>query len=572
MRIQLCKERYMAVNEFRADIETIKREIDPYWDRDYIRPRFYIDSTKAIAEAYICTNCGTEFFRHYCYYGDFVLENNDLDHFTAKGQQTIKKVTSNIKTRRQQITVDFEKSRLPEVCPICGMPLNVELCGKHQDKWGYNLASDGKGNISNWDERLFNSLIEAAFQDLNYRLKRERENQIKKELNKLELYYEEPANTISNSKCKAIQSDPNQLKKYIYNLLQLDSSIKTLKDRLSILYAARIDNQMEVNIVNSRPLIERREKIAADTERFEKAQEAYLRCVDRVHTCKADRPKPTQMPLPPKPDAPILQKPNLFNKKKVLAQNAEREATYQLELQEYERKCQEIIEENEKSNNNAQQLHLTKIQQAEAAAKKAEQKMDALRVIPENYVVATPVEACPEKAKQRMIAEEIQKAETLIKQLNQVENEMYAANVIYEKYWDVDALSTFYDYLMSGRCKSLEGSKGAYNLYERENRSDVMITKLSGIERSLKRIERSQIVISDQLANMNHSLKRMNDTMDAAYNAITDIRANSNNMAEYMKHISENSDVVAHNTAVAAYYTKVNASLTNALGFMVALK
>ena len=36
------------------------------------------------------------------------------------------------------------------------------------------------------------------------------------------------------------------------------------------------------------------------------------------------------------------------------------------------------------------------------------------------------------------------------------------------------------------------------------------------------------------------------------------------------KHISKNSDVIAHNTAVTAYYSKINAELTNALGYMVA--
>ena len=60
--------------------------------------------------------------------------------------------------------------------------------------------------------------------------------------------------------------------------------------------------------------------------------------------------------------------------------------------------------------------------------------------------------------------------------------------------------------------------------------------------------------------------------MSAAYSAITDIRANSKDMSEYMKHIAKNSDVIAHNTAVTAYYSKINAELTDSLGFMMALK
>ena len=50
--------------------------------------------------------------------------------------------------------------------------------------------------------------------------------------------------------------------------------------------------------------------------------------------------------------------------------------------------------------------------------------------------------------------------------------------------------------------------------------------------------------------------------------ALTSIRSIEDNTA----HIAQNSDVIAHNTAVTAYYSKVNAELTNALGYMVALK
>lgn len=358
----------------------------------------------------------------------------------------------------------------------------------------------------------------------------------------------------------------------MYNLLQLHSSKETLKARLSSLYAARIKNQAEVNIINSKPLIERKERIAADTERFEKARKVYLQSVAFTDSCKANRPKPAQLPMPPKPIEPIYQKPNLFNKKRVLAQNAQQEKAYLLEVEKYECKCQEVRAEIERRNTNAQQVYRVKVQQAEEAMKKAEQEMNLLRVNPDDYILSAPVEVCPEKAKQMMIEEEIKSAEMLFKKLRQTELAMYWANVIYEKYRDIEAVATFYEYLMSGRCTSLEGTNGAYNLYEAEKRSDVMITKLSGIESALQRIEYSQYKIATQLQSINYSLKQMNATMDAAYNAITDIRETGNSMKEYMKHISENSDVMAHNSAVTAYYSKINAMLTDALCFMVALK
>ena len=36
--------------------------------------------------------------------------------------------------------------------------------------------------------------------------------------------------------------------------------------------------------------------------------------------------------------------------------------------------------------------------------------------------------------------------------------------------------------------------------------------------------------------------------------------------------IAKNSDVIAHNTAATAYYAEKNAELTNAMGYLVALR
>ena len=74
-----------------------------------------------------------------------------------------------------------------------------------------------------------------------------------------------------------------------------------------------------------------------------------------------------------------------------------------------------------------------------------------------------------------------------------------------------------------------------------------------------------------EMRNINASLQRLNSTMNKALTSIQGIEANTTSMNEYMEHISKNSDVIAHNTAATAYYSKVNAELTNALGYMVAL-
>ena len=127
--------------------------------------------------------------------------------------------------------------------------------------------------------------------------------------------------------------------------------------------------------------------------------------------------------------------------------------------------------------------------------------------------------------------------------------------MIFGKYRNVVALSTFYEYLMAGRCTQLEGADGAYNIYENELRTNMIIEKLD-------EIKDNQHMTYSALKAINNSLDYLESTMSTALNSIQ----------KDVAHIAQNSDVIAHNTAITAYYSKVNAELTNALGYMVAFK
>lgn len=576
MRIQLCKEKYMAVEEFKDDIDKAKKSIDPYWDKAYIRPSFYIDSEKCVAEAYICTSCGTEFFRHYCCYGKLVIKDDNLKRYTANGQNIIKELRERIKNRKQQIMADFEKSKLPKTCPVCGMPLHAELCGKKSDKWGYNLVQVIGGSddsrIENWDEKYFNSLIDAAFSELQYKIDERHDRQLEKDFQDLEIRIRPVGISERIANPQEILSNREKLIQYFKSLIQSERNINSLKIRIKALYKARIKNDAEVVLVNARPLIDMMKKIDADKIRFDQAEEAYRRCMDNVEACKSNSPTPVELPMPDRPTEPNYRKPGLFNKKKVLAENEAMELQYRADLLAFESECEKIQTEIERQNNQKQKEHLEKIKKAEKAVQDAKHKMEMLRVVPEKYKPDAPVEICPEKVKQKMIADEIEQAETMLKTFCQLRKDLFNAGIIHGNYYQYADWLSLCEYLETGRCTTLEGANGAYNLYEQEKRSNIAINKLSGIERSLHRIERGQAVISGQLMSMNATLNELNSTMNTACDAIMDIRTNTGNMSKYMNQISNSTQMIAYNTAATAYYSKMNAELTNALGFMVALK
>lgn len=85
-------------------------------------------------------------------------------------------------------------------------------------------------------------------------------------------------------------------------------------------------------------------------------------------------------------------------------------------------------------------------------------------------------------------------------------HELYAQNVVYPKYRNIVAITTISEYLMSGRCSALEGSEGAYNLFESEIRQNIVINQLSVIIDNLEQIRNNQFMLYQELAKANSTI------------------------------------------------------------------
>ena len=160
------------------------------------------------------------------------------------------------------------------------------------------------------------------------------------------------------------------------------------------------------------------------------------------------------------------------------------------------------------------------------------------------------------------ITEEIKQAEKLLRDTITGKKKFYNLGIIFEKYRNMVALATFYEYLMSGRCDTLEGANGAYNIFESEIRANMIISELSEIKNSLEQIKKNQYMIYSELKNIKESLIELKEGM---LDAIETIEGD-------LDIIAKNTEVTAFYSKVNAYYAKKNAELTNALGFLIALK
>lgn len=144
----------------------------------------------------------------------------------------------------------------------------------------------------------------------------------------------------------------------------------------------------------------------------------------------------------------------------------------------------------------------------------------------------------------------LQKQEAgLMKELKETERvlgKVYGLDVIYKKYRDLVSVTTIQEYFESGRCSSLYGYTGAYNIYENEIRQNTIISRLEDILVSLDQIKQGQYALFLAIQEGNRMtqeiLSNSYDTLSAAKESVA-----QNKIA------AENSKMTAENTEILMY-------------------
>lgn len=94
-------------------------------------------------------------------------------------------------------------------------------------------------------------------------------------------------------------------------------------------------------------------------------------------------------------------------------------------------------------------------------------------------------------------------------------NEYYRLNFIYPDYRGLVPICMIYQYLDSGRCSTLTGHEGAYNLYESELRMNKILGKLDDIIVRLDEIRDNQRVLVSELRQSNKNIEYLCNSVDA---------------------------------------------------------
>lgn len=144
-----------------------------------------------------------------------------------------------------------------------------------------------------------------------------------------------------------------------------------------------------------------------------------------------------------------------------------------------------------------------------------------------------------------LLKQEYEEVKKKDQKVQQILGMYYSKDIIYYKYRNnIIAVSSFYEYLCSGRCAQLEGANGAYNLYESEVRQDMIINKLDMIGENLERIKENQFVLYTVLSDSNKKIEVLADAIYDATERLEDIENDTNIIAYNSEITARNSEII----------------------------
>lgn len=193
------------------------------------------------------------------------------------------------------------------------------------------------------------------------------------------------------------------------------------------------------------------------------------------------------------------------------------------EENETEEKNKKILAENSKKQKNYQErLHVYEHEYA--------QKTNEYENAYKEYKVKV------EEENKRLVREEQEKAvlNTTLQQITvrkskgaKALGKLYDMDVVYPKYRNLSMISSLYEYFASGRCSTLEGHEGAYNILEQEIRLDHIVMRLDQVIVNLEKIRQNQYMLYETMQSVNANVSRlygavltMNDNIKRGMEAI----------------------------------------------------
>lgn len=155
-----------------------------------------------------------------------------------------------------------------------------------------------------------------------------------------------------------------------------------------------------------------------------------------------------------------------------------------------------------------------------------------------------------EERQKLILKENLEQMEQCNKNSIQTLADVYALDIIYEKYRTFPQVCSLYEYIRSGRCTSLReekgfGSGGAYNLLEQEALQKTIILQLNQILQQLDAIQENQYMLYSAIQENN---RKMNEILAGISHLSGRMHGlNNQQVVSCLKQMERNSAITAYN-------------------------
>lgn len=246
--------------------------------------------------------------------------------------------------------------------------------------------------------------------------------------------------------------------------------------------------------------------------------------------------------------------------------------SYNKRKKEYEKSVAEhdrIFQENIKAAEKYEQEYYQRLEEENAIGAKELELSENQRV--ENYYNSIEYKALENEIS--VIDESYSNVENKLNQLYALRDN--GALCIHPNYHGLVPISVIYGYFDTGRCTSLTGPDGAYNLYEDEKFKGMIVNNLNTISSKLDTLNNTMYYVGLTLNNINRQLITLNQTAFQIANSVNsidmEILSINDNLYDIKSGINEQNiqlKDISKNTKNIAYYEKTNAKI-NAINVML---
>ncbi len=154
----------------------------------------------------------------------------------------------------------------------------------------------------------------------------------------------------------------------------------------------------------------------------------------------------------------------------------------------------------------------------------------------ENYNLEMDRKTEEENVKIAFIKEKLEETEEILKKL-------YNFNFVHKKYQNFIAIVTICEYFETGRCSTLEGYIGAYNIFEQEMLQKTIVSKLDDVLDSLDQIKANQYAVYCAVQQGNVMFSQLYANMN---NISNNLSSGLNSLNETARYTQENTEIIKY--------------------------